>query len=60
VGPEYSGKSVDAFLYRRLCETVGGRDIRMEINYILEDHCPMNNAVKSRGTKPLRRCRVRQ
>lgn len=60
VVPEYRGKAVDALLYRKLYETVGGRDIRMEINYILEDNYPMNNAVKNLGAKPLRRYRVYQ
>ena len=32
----------------------------MEINYILEDNGPMNNAVIKLGAKPLRRYRVYQ
>jgi hypothetical protein len=30
----------------------------MEINYVLEDNVPMNNAIKKLNARPLRRYRV--
>ena len=30
----------------------------MEINYVLEDNAPMNNAIRKLGAKPLRTYRV--
>jgi ribosomal protein S18 acetylase RimI-like enzyme len=60
VVPEYHGKAVDALMYRKLHETLGHRDIRMEVNYVLEDNFPMNNALKNLGVKNLRRYRVYQ
>ena len=30
----------------------------MEINYVLEDNAPMNNAIKKLGAKPFRRYRI--
>jgi ribosomal protein S18 acetylase RimI-like enzyme len=60
VVPEYQGKAVDALLYRKLHELLAGRDVRMEINYVLEDNYPMNNALKNLGVKDLRRYRVYQ
>jgi ribosomal protein S18 acetylase RimI-like enzyme len=60
VVPEYQGKAVDAIIYRKLYEILANRDVRLEINYILEDNYPMNNAVKNLGAKDLRRYRVYQ
>jgi GNAT superfamily N-acetyltransferase len=56
--PEYQGKAVDALLYRRLYEALYPRQVRMEINYVLEDNAPMNNALRNLGAKDLRRYRV--
>jgi GNAT superfamily N-acetyltransferase len=60
VVPEYQGKAVDALMYRKLYETVADQDVRMEINYVLEDNYPMNNAIDNLGAKYLRRYRVYQ
>ncbi len=32
----------------------------MEINYVLEDNVPMNNAIRKLRAKPLRRYRIYQ
>lgn len=58
--PEYHGKGIDSLIYRALYESCYRPDVRMEINYILEDNYPMNNAVIKLGAKPLRRYRVYQ
>lgn len=58
VSPAYHGKGVDALLYRRLYEALQHRQVRMEINYVLEDNVPMNNALRGLGVSPLRRYRV--
>jgi ribosomal protein S18 acetylase RimI-like enzyme len=60
VVPEYHGKAIDALLYRRLNELLAHREFRMEVNYVLEDNYPMNNALKNLGVKILRRYRVYQ
>jgi ribosomal protein S18 acetylase RimI-like enzyme len=60
VVPEYQGKAVDALLYRKLHELLAHREFRMEVNYVLEDNFPMNNALKNLGVKDLRRYRVYQ
>lgn len=59
VVPEYHGRGVDALLYRRTYEVLYPRgDVRIEINYVLEDNVPMNNALRRLGVKDLRRYRV--
>lgn len=58
--PDYHGKGIDSLIYRALYESCYSPDVRMEINYILEDNHPMNNAVLKLGGKPLRRYRVYQ
>jgi len=58
VVPAYQGKAVDALLYRRLYEALQPRQVRMEINYVLEDNVRMNNALLALGVSPLRRYRV--
>jgi GNAT superfamily N-acetyltransferase len=58
--PEYHGKAIDSILYRALYESVFSPQMRMEINYVLEDNAPMNNAILKLGAKPLRRYRVYQ
>ncbi|MBN1438369.1 MAG: hypothetical protein JW929_03080 [Anaerolineales bacterium] len=60
VVPEYQGKAVDALMYRKLYEILAHRDVRLELNYILEDNYPMLNAVVNLGAKSLRRYRVYQ
>lgn len=60
VVPEYHGKAIDSLLYRALYESVFSPQMRMEINYVLEDNSPMNNAILKLGAKPLRRYRIYQ
>jgi len=56
--PEYHGKAIDSLIYRALYESIFSPDLRMEINYVLEDNAPMNNAILKLGAKPLRRYRI--
>ena len=56
--PEYHGKGVDSLIYRALYESCYSPSVRMEINYVLEDNYPMNNAILKLGAKPLRKYRV--
>ena len=58
VAPEYQGKAVDSLLYRHVYEALYPRRVRIEINYVLEDNAPMNNALRRLGVKDLRRYRV--
>ncbi|MBW6473071.1 MAG: hypothetical protein K0B14_08120 [Anaerolineaceae bacterium] len=58
VVPAYQGKGIDSLLYRALYDSIYSQDIRMEINYVLEDNDPMNNAIIKLGAKPYRRYRV--
>jgi ribosomal protein S18 acetylase RimI-like enzyme len=58
VVPEYHGKGIDALLYRRTHEVLSPRRARVEVNYVLEDNLPMNNALRKLGVKNLRRYRV--
>ncbi len=55
---EYHGKGVDSVIYRALYESLYTPDIWMEINYVLEDNAPMNNAIRKLGARPLRKYRV--
>jgi GNAT superfamily N-acetyltransferase len=56
--PEYHGKGIDSLIYRALYESCFSADLRMEINYVLENNGPMNNAILKLGAKPLRRYRI--
>ncbi len=56
--PEFHGKGIDSLIYRALYESLFSPEIRLEINYVLEDNAPMNNAIIKLGAKPLRRYRV--
>ncbi len=58
--PEYHGKGIDALIYRALYESLFSPEMWMEINYVLEDNVPMNNAIQKLMAKPLRRYRVYQ
>jgi hypothetical protein len=60
VVPEYHGRGIDSLIYRALCESLYTKDIWMEINYVLEDNIPMNNAIRKLNAKPLRRYRIYQ
>lgn len=53
--PEYQGRAVDTLLYRATYEALYSKNIRLEINYVLEDNDRMNNALYKLGVKPLRR-----
>ena len=56
--PEYHGKGVDSLLYRALYEKCFTPDLFMEINYVLDDNAPMNNAILKLGAKPFRKYRI--
>jgi len=56
--PEYQGKAIDTLLYRATYEAIFNDQLRLEINYVLEDNNRMNNALLKLGVKPLRRYRV--
>jgi hypothetical protein len=56
--PGYHGKAIDSLLYRALYEAIYDPEIFMEINYVLEDNAPMNNAILKLGAKPFRRYRI--
>jgi GNAT superfamily N-acetyltransferase len=58
--PEYHGRGIDSLIYRMLYESLYTPDIWLEINYVLEDNVPMNNAIKKLNAKPLRRYRIYQ
>jgi hypothetical protein len=58
--PEYHGLGIDSLIYRALYESLYSPDIWVEINYVLEDNVPMNNAIKKLNAKPLRRYRIYQ
>ena len=58
VVPEYHGKGIDSLIYRALYESCYSPSVRVEINYVLEDNDPMNNAILKLGAEPLRRYRV--
>ncbi len=56
--PEYQGKAIDTLLYREMYEKLYTKDLRLEINYVLEGNDRMNNALYKLGVKNLRRYRV--
>jgi hypothetical protein len=58
--PEYQGLAVDALIYRAIAEALFTPNLRLEINYVLDDNLRMLNAVEKLGGKPLRRYRVYQ
>jgi len=58
--PEYHGKGIDSLLYRALYESLYTSDTWIEINYVLEDNAPMNNAINKLNAKLLRRYRIYQ
>jgi GNAT superfamily N-acetyltransferase len=60
VVPEYQGKGIDSLIYRALYNSLYTKDLWMEINYVLEDNDPMNNAIRKLDAKPLRRYRIYQ
>lgn len=56
--PEYQGRGIDTLMYRKTYELLHTGKIRLEINYVLEDNEPMNNALLKMGVSNLRRYRV--
>lgn len=58
--PEYHGRGVDSLIYRKLYESLYAPDVWLEINYVLEDNVPMNNAIRKLNASPLRRYRIYQ
>ncbi|MBI9043656.1 MAG: GNAT family N-acetyltransferase [Anaerolineaceae bacterium] len=56
--PEYQGKAIDTLLYQATYEAIYNENLRLEVNYVLEDNDRMNNALMKLGVKPLRRYRV--
>jgi GNAT superfamily N-acetyltransferase len=58
VVPEYQGKAIDTLLYKATHDALKDIEVRMEINYVLEDNHRMNNALVKLGVEPIRRYRV--
>ncbi len=58
VAADYQGKAIDTLLYRATYEALKEKQVRLEINYVLEDNDRMNNALIKLGVKLLRRYRV--
>ena len=58
VMPQYQGKAVDSLIYKALYDALHAPGASMEINYVLEDNAPMNNAILKLGATPMRRYRV--
>jgi len=56
--PEYHGRAIDTLLYRATYEAIYSDELRLEINYVLEDNDRMNNALRKLGVSDLRRYRV--
>jgi len=56
--PEYQGKAIDTLLYKATYQALKDKQVRMEINYVLEDNHRMNNALLKLGVEPIRRYRV--
>lgn len=56
--PEYQGKAIDTLLYRATYQAIFSKDLRVEINYVLETNDRMNNALLKLGVRPARRYRV--
>jgi hypothetical protein len=56
--PSYHGKGIDSLLYKALYDSIYSDEMKMEINYVLEDNDPMNNAIIKLGATPMRRYRV--
>lgn len=56
--PEWQGRAIDTLLYRATYEAIYSNELRLEINYVLEDNDRMNNAITKLGARYLRRYRV--
>lgn len=58
VHPDYHGLGIDALLYARTWQALAHRNVRVEIDYVLEDNVPMNNALKRLGVTHIKTYRV--
>jgi hypothetical protein len=58
VKPGYQGLGLDVLLYLRLFQSLEGRNVRMEANYILEDNLRIRNALEKLGMAPIKTYRV--
>lgn len=56
--PEYQSCAIDTLLYQATYRALMSPNIRLEINYVLEDNDRMNNAIYKLGAKDLRRYRI--
>jgi len=58
VHPDYHGLGIDSLLYARTWQALARKNVRVEIDYVLEDNVPMNNALKRLGVKYIKAYRV--
>lgn len=58
VVPEYQGKAIDTLLYKATYDAFSDKQMRVEINYVLEDNHRMINALMKMGVTLIRRYRV--
>lgn len=56
--PGWQGRGIDALLYRRLNDRLGGRPVRLEVNYVLDDNVRMTNVIDRMGLEVVHRYRV--
>ena len=58
VHPDYHGLGIDSLLYARTSQALAHKNVRVEIDYVLEDNVPMNNALKRLGVTQIKAYRV--
>lgn len=58
VHPDYHGLGIDSLLYARTSQALAHKNVRVEIDYVLEDNVPMNNALKRLGVTQIKTYRV--
>lgn len=58
VHPDYHGLGIDSLLYARTWQALAHKNVRVEIDYVLEDNVPMNNALKRLGVTHIKTYRV--
>lgn len=58
VHPDYHGLGIDSLLYARTWQALAHRNPRVEIDYVLEDNVPMNNALRRLGVTHIKTYRV--
>jgi hypothetical protein len=49
---------LDSLIYRALYESLYTADLRIEVNYVLQDKASMNSTLNKLNAKPLRRYRI--